>query len=242
MEHHVYRYRKSPSTDRRMEYINTLIDYFSKYSILILSKDHMALTVSNALLDWVIPCFGVPRRLLSDRGWKFVGQVWKKLLKALGIQWVFTSPYQPEGNAINEQSHRTMLYDNTPAPHWVDRIPAIMLTVNSMPHQPHGYSASMIATGHENALPHNLVTEAQFSEGKDALSAYVSAILERLWDVLQQVARAKEPTQPNPYRPRDLIWIFSPFREYFKAYTSIDGAFSDDQSSQSIPRVLLYWP
>ena len=46
----------------------------------------MALLVSNAKLDRVIPYFGVSRRLLSDRGWEFTGQVWKELLKALGIQ------------------------------------------------------------------------------------------------------------------------------------------------------------
>ena len=61
-------------------------------------------------------------------------------------------PYHPEGNAINEQSHHTMnnmLYEylylkGTLVPHWVDKIPAIMLTLNSIPHQPQGYSTSMI--------------------------------------------------------------------------------------------------
>ena len=32
---------------------------------------------------------------------------------------------------------RPLLYNGTPAPHWVDKIPAIMLTLNSKPHQPH---------------------------------------------------------------------------------------------------------
>ena len=42
---------------RRMEYIITFVDFFSKYSILIPSKDHMALMVSNALLDRVVSYF-----------------------------------------------------------------------------------------------------------------------------------------------------------------------------------------
>ena len=54
------------------------------------------------------------------------------------------SPYHPEGNVINERSHWTMnmfhalLYNGTPTPHWVDKIPSIMLTRNSMPYQLHG--------------------------------------------------------------------------------------------------------
>ena len=54
--------------NRRMEYIITYVDCFSKYSILIPPKDHSALTASNVLLDQVILNFVVPRRLLSDRG------------------------------------------------------------------------------------------------------------------------------------------------------------------------------
>ena len=46
-----------------------------------------------------------------------------------------------------------LLCDDTPAHHWVDKIPSIMLTLNPMPHQPHRYSASRIMTGHNNTLP-----------------------------------------------------------------------------------------
>ena len=144
-------------TDWRTEYIITVIDCYSKYAILIPSKDHTEQMVSNTLLDRVIPYLGVPRRLLSDRGREFTGQVWDELLRTLGAQRVLTSPYHLEGNAINERSHCTMnnmlrdyLYtEGNPIPKWVDKIPAVMLTLNSMPHQPHGYSTSMVATGRE---------------------------------------------------------------------------------------------
>ena len=109
--------------------------------------------MSNALLNCVIPYFGVPQRHLSERGQEFMRKVLEELLKALGIQCVLTSPYHPEGNAINKRSHRTMnnmlhalLYDGIPAPHWVNEIAAIILTLKSMPHQPHRYLASVIAT------------------------------------------------------------------------------------------------
>ena len=64
--------------------------------------------MSEALLRHVVPYFGTPRRLLSDRGREFVSEIWSKLLRSLGIQRVLTSPYHPEGSSINERNHRTL--------------------------------------------------------------------------------------------------------------------------------------
>ena len=64
--------------------------------------------MSEALLRHVVPYFVTPRRLLSDRGREFVGDVWGKLMRSLGIPRVLTSPYHPEGNAINERSYWTL--------------------------------------------------------------------------------------------------------------------------------------
>ena len=218
-------------------------DCFSKYLILIPLKDHIALTVSNALLDWVNPYFGVPRRLLSDRGQEFTGQVWEKLLKALGIQRVLTSLDHPEGNVINEWSHCTMnmlralLYEGTLALRWVNKIPAIMLTLNSMPHQLHGYSASMIATGRENTLPIDLVIGAELSGRQKNSSACVSGILELLRDVHQWVAPTEASTRPNPYQPVDLIimGLHPSSGENIQAFSTIDKALLGAYGPYSLP-------
>ena len=68
-----------------------------------------------------------------------------------------TSPYHPEGNSINERSHRTInnmlracLLRDLPFQKCVTEISGIMLTLNAMVHEPHGFSASMIATGRES--------------------------------------------------------------------------------------------
>ena len=94
--------------DHRHEFLIVFVDCYSKYTILIPSSNHTANTVSEALMCHVIPYFGTPRRLLSDLGREFISAIWTKLLRSLGIQEVLTSPYHPEGNAINEWSHRTL--------------------------------------------------------------------------------------------------------------------------------------
>ena len=94
--------------DHRQEFLIVFVDCYSKYTILIPSSNHTANTVSEALMHHVIPYFGTHRWLLSDRGREFISDIWTKLLRSLGIQQVLTSPYHPEGNAINERSHRTL--------------------------------------------------------------------------------------------------------------------------------------
>ena len=81
-------------------------------------------------------------------------------MHSLRVQRVLTSPYHPEGNAINEHSHRTMnnmlrarLLEGTSSKAWVEKVPGIMLALNAMVHEPHGFSASMVATGREPTLP-----------------------------------------------------------------------------------------
>ena len=47
---------------------------------------------------------------------------------------------------------RARLLEGPSTKAWVDKVPGIMLTLNTMPHEPHGFSASMITTGRKPDL------------------------------------------------------------------------------------------
>ena len=170
----------STPADRRHEFVIVFVDCFSRYSILVPASNHTANIVSEALLRHVVPYFGTPRRLLSDRGREFVGEVWAGLTRSLGIQRLLTSPLPSEGNSINERSHRTInnmlrarLLEGLPSQKWVDEIPGIMLMLNAMVHEPHGFSASKIATGREPTLPPDLEGDACASPSLEDPASYV---------------------------------------------------------------------
>ena len=137
-------------------------------------------------------------------------------MRSLGIQRVLTSPYHPEGNAINEQSHRTLnnmlrvrLLEGSSSKAWVDKVPGIMLTLNAMPHEPHGFSASMIATGREPTLPPDVHLDAHASPSVEDPSEYVEAITQRLQLTHQQVTSPPSPPVANPYRVGSLIYALT---------------------------------
>ena len=202
--------------DRRHEFVIVFVDCFSRYSILVPASNHTVSTVSDALLRHVMPYFGTPRRLLSDRGREFVGEVWASLTRSLGIQRLLTSPYHPEGNSINEWSHSTInnmlrarLLEGVPSRHWVDKIPGIMLALNAMVHEPHGFSASMIATGREPTLPPNLEGDVCASPSPEDLASYVEAVRQHLTLTHQQMIPPPAPVATNPYHEGSLIFVMT---------------------------------
>ena len=202
--------------DRQHEFIIVFVDCFSRYTVLVPASNHTADTVSVALLRHVVPYFGTPRRLLSDRGREFVGDVWGKLTHSLGIQRISTSPYHPEGNSINERSHRTMnnmlrarLLRDLPSRKWVVEIHGIMLALNAMVHEPHGFSASMIATGREPSLPPDLEGDACASPSTEDPVAYVDMVRQRLALTHQQMTPPPAPVASNPYHEDDLIFVMT---------------------------------
>ena len=192
------------------------VDCYSRYTILVPVSNHTASTVSDALLRHVIPYFGTSCRLLSDRGREFVGVVWGKLMRSLGVQRVLTSPYHPEGNAVNERSHRTMnnmlrarLLEGTSSRACVEKVPGLMLTLNAMVHEPHGFSASMVATGREPTLPPDLQNDACASPSLDDPTDYVEMLKQRLSLTHQQKTAPPPPASANPHRERSLIFVMT---------------------------------
>ena len=202
--------------DHRQEFLIVFVDCYSRYTILVPSSNHTASIVSEALLRHVVPYFGTPRHLLSDRGREFVGDVWGKLMRSLGIQRVLTSPYHPEGNAINERSHRTLnnmlrarLLEGTSSKAWVEKVPGIMLALSAMSHEPHGFSASMVATVREPTLPPDVQHDAQASPSVNDPTVYVEILNQRLKLTHQQMAISPPPNVDNPYQEGSLIFMMT---------------------------------
>ena len=78
-----------------------------------------------------------------------------------------------------------------------------------MVHEPHGFSASMIATGREPSLPPDLESEACASPSTEDPVAYVEMVRQRLALTHQQMTPPPATETSNPYHEGDLIFVMT---------------------------------
>ena len=129
---------------------------------------------------------------------------------------MLTSPYHPEGNAVNEHSHRTMnnmlrarLLEGTSSRAWVEKVPGLMMTLNAMVHKLHGFSASMVATGREPTLPPDLQNDACASPSLDDPTDYVEMLKQRLSLTHQQMVAPPPLAFANPQQEGSPIFVMT---------------------------------
>ena len=75
-----------PPTHTDKRFIASIIDCFSKYITLEPTGSHNAISVSMIIYQRVVAYFGIPNKIISDRGTEFTGADWKQLMKILGAQ------------------------------------------------------------------------------------------------------------------------------------------------------------
>lgn len=80
----------------------SIIDHFLKWSEVAVMTNQEAGTIAEAFIVAWVQRYGVPRRVLTDRGANFTKAFQEACAKALGTRYVQTSPYHPEGNGVCE--------------------------------------------------------------------------------------------------------------------------------------------
>ena len=202
-----------PYTKEGYRFILSIIDCFSRYTILVPLKDHTASSVSRALYEHVIGYFGVPRGILSDRGREFTGKIWEEMLQLLDVQPHKTSPYYPQGNGLIERMHRTLgnvlrskLIERNDK-EWTLYLPGVMMVLNEAPHETHGYSPNQVVCGHRVRLPVDLIWPNTMRVGE--VSDFVKQLHRRMAKVRKEIGpiNQREGTGTNPFRRGDRILV-----------------------------------
>jgi hypothetical protein len=97
-----------PSSRRGNREILVIQDRLTRWIEFIPLSDMTAQTVARAFLNSWICRYGVPKRLISDRGSQFLSALFGQMCKFLGIANFTTTAYRPSSNGQNERSHREL--------------------------------------------------------------------------------------------------------------------------------------
>ena len=85
-----------PKTEAGNKHVIMFQDFLSKYPLVFPIPDQKAVRVARLLAKEVIPLFGVPETLLSDRGTNLLSHLVQDLYKMLGIRKLNTTAYHPQ--------------------------------------------------------------------------------------------------------------------------------------------------
>lgn len=74
-------------------------------------RTNQAKEIIKQLLQKIIPRFGVPIGISSDRGPRFVAEVVQGICKMLGITWNLHTPWRPQSSGQVERMNQTLKKD-----------------------------------------------------------------------------------------------------------------------------------
>ena len=82
-----------------------MTNHFTRYALVVVTKDQTAKRVVKVFYECFIAVFGVPAKLLSDRGANFTSALVEELCSAFGIQKCRTTAYHAQCNGQVERFH-----------------------------------------------------------------------------------------------------------------------------------------
>ena len=84
------------------------VDHYSKWLSAVALRDKTARSVARGMKNIISALPRVPVKILSDNGPEFRAEETEIMLKELGIDHVYSSPYHPAGNGAVERANRTL--------------------------------------------------------------------------------------------------------------------------------------
>ncbi|KAL0213676.1 hypothetical protein P9112_005860 [Eukaryota sp. TZLM1-RC] len=200
-------------------YIVHFVDAFSKFSILVPTKDLKALTVANSLISSVYSVFGAPRCIHSDNGPKFANKIFGLLCQFLNVEHTQSLPHYHQSNGLVERQHRSflqvigrMLLDFSDYHNWSDYVPLCQMVLNSEERKALNASPYSLIFGSDTSprlLPNQLLTSFashSLPADKPEFIEHLHKLTEKLvssWEAVGQSLDQSTVDMPEPsYRPQ----------------------------------------
>ena len=88
----------TPKSTEGYSYLLVLVDYCTKWPIVIPTRTRRAEEIAAAILHQVVPIYGLPKAIISDNAKEFVSKALALLYQKLGIKKIDIAPYSPQLN------------------------------------------------------------------------------------------------------------------------------------------------
>ena len=199
--------------------ILSVVDLFSKLCHAIPVKQSVTSEQTAQLLikHWVTH-YGVPTQVFSDQDIRFVSESWKSILAHFHSTAKLSSPYHPQSQGaievlngvITDCLRAAMLEMHTH--NWVDLLPWVTYSLNSLSHTAHGLSPHEIVFGCTFPLIPNHDTDLTTSSVMTDLQ--LSQLTELCKTKLLSNSLEQQPTDPWQPASGESVWLSTKFLKF----------------------------
>ena len=170
-----------PLTDQGNKDVVVVQDLFTKWPLVFAVPDQKTARLARLIAEEVVPLFGVPECLLSDRGTNLLSTLMMDLCQILGITKLNTTAYHPQCDGAVERFNRTlktMLWRHAAkfGSQWDRFLPGILYAYRNTPHTSTGEKPSFLLFGVDCRTP----TEAAYLPTTDVSPTDVGNYKEEL--------------------------------------------------------------
>ena len=183
-----------PESSEGFQYIFVLIDRYSRWLELIPLKDIRAITIAEAFYDVFITRYGVPKRLITDRGSQFTSIMFEKLNDLLKIKHRFTTSYHPQTNGVVDRVNREIskslaILVNQEGLEWTKLLQSVAFAFRTSYHSVLGLSPYKLLFGRDPSLP----TDVFFNiDDEENFGDFSTEVQERIQESHQIMVKNQE--------------------------------------------------
>ena len=191
--------------------ILTITDTFSKASIFIPCNETInAEQTAKLYATYVLPHYGLPHCIISDRNPRFTSAFSRELCRALGITQNISMAYHPQTDGQLEHTNQHLeqylrIFIDYNQQNWALLLPLAQYTLNSWPNATTKKAPFELILGHIPRV-HQTARPFRSPSVEDQLQALKQA-WEEAKEALRKAADIVLPTCFKPYQIGDKVWL-----------------------------------
>lgn len=185
-----------PKTSKQNQYLLCAVDLFSRWIEAAATRRCDGDTVVKFLDSVIIPRFGRPVCLLSDRAQCFLGHKMKDFLADCGIKHLTSAAFTPKSNGCVERYNRTLIEalraEVMGRRNWDDKLPGSLFAIRSAVHSILGRSPAQLLMGFQPFSPGQLAERACREMELEEAAATANLQVPELEDAVARIALLEE--------------------------------------------------
>ena len=213
-----------PCTARGNKHVVVFQDMLTKWPMVFPVPDQKTEHVTRLLCEEIVPMFGVPEALLSDRGTNLLSHLMLDVCALLGIEKLNTTSYHPECDGMIERFNRTLKTmlrkrANQFGVQWDNHLAGILWAYRNTPHDATGEKPSFLLFGWDCRSPTEaallpIVGGTSFTNVQDELVLTLSSARQTALETIrksQQRYKAQYDHKTDGYKYRVGDWVLIRF-------------------------------